>query len=100
MSVTTRERTRPTQDELEELLAMLVAANDEGELVHITFMLQKADSNDAVVDFRGDYERAEIATRTVRNRIADALGTTEPDMAQYIRDNTGKAPGIILGSRH
>ena len=96
MTVTTRERTRPTQAELEELLAMLLAANDEGELVHITFMLQKSDSGDAMVDYRGDYERAEIATRTVRHRIADALGASEPELAQHIRDTTGKAPGLIM----
>lgn len=96
MTCTTRERTRPTHDELEELLSMLMAANDEGQLVHITFMLQKTDSDDAMVDYRGDYERAEIATRTVRLRIADALDTNEPELAQHIRDNTGKAPGLIL----
>jgi hypothetical protein len=96
MTVTTRERTRPTQAELEELLAMLIAANDEGQLVHITFMLKEADSENAMIDYRGNYEFAEIATRTVRERIADALGATEPEIAQRIRDNTGKAPSLIV----
>ncbi|MGH8025465.1 MAG: hypothetical protein ACREO0_01950 [Pseudoxanthomonas sp.] len=94
--VTTRERTRPTQDELEDVLAMLIAANDAGELVHLSFMLQRADSGDAMVDFRGDYERAEITTRTVRTRIAQALDATEPELAQRIRDTTGPAPNLIL----
>lgn len=82
-SVTARERNHPTQDELEELLGMLVAANDAGQLVSLVFMVKNGDN--AVVDYRGTHEFTEMACRTVNNRIAEAIEVSNPDIARAIR---------------
>ena len=93
---TPRERNQPTRDELEELLLMLAEANDDGQLVHITFAMQKPGTGEMLVDYRGPHELAEIATRTVRERIAAELEASEPDLANAVRASTGPAPSLIV----
>lgn len=85
MSITPRERNAPTQTELEELLGMLMAANEEGQLVSITFMLQDGDK--AVVDYRGSLELSELACRTVRQRIGETVGTQTKLGRQIVESN-------------
>lgn len=82
MNVSARERNHPTAAELEELLAMLAAAVEEGQLVSLVFMLKNGDG--AMVDYRGCHEFTEMATRTVRERIAGEVRFTDPLIAQRI----------------
>ncbi|WP_243350878.1 hypothetical protein [Stenotrophomonas acidaminiphila] len=83
MSVSERERNHPTKAELEELLAMLLAAAEEGQLVSLVFMLQDREGN-AMVDYRGCHEFTEMAARTVRERIAQEVRISHPLITQRI----------------
>lgn len=83
MNVDPRERNHPTKDEMDELLGMLLAANDAGELVGLVFMVKNGDA--AAVDYRGTHEMVELATREVRTRIADEIETTHPRIAATLR---------------
>lgn len=94
--ITARERNQPTSAELDELLMMLIEAHEAGELVHVAFMLKQVDSDNALIDYRGSHEFTEIATRTIRERIALELETSEPELAQQIKDTTGAGPSRIL----
>ncbi|MGH8073649.1 MAG: hypothetical protein ACREO4_06200 [Lysobacter sp.] len=93
MSITTRERNAPTQNELEELLGMLLAANEEGQLVSITFMLQ--DGPNTMVDHRGSQELTELACRTVRQRIGEAVGGQTLLGRQILESNTVLSAGKV-----
>lgn len=83
MNITPRERNHPTKAELEELLGMLLAAAEDGQLVSLTFMLKSGD--DALIDYRGCLEFTEMATRVVRERIAEEVKFTDPLIAQRIQ---------------
>lgn len=87
MNVDPRERNHPTKDEMDELLGMLLAANDAGQLVGqlvgLVFMVKNGDA--AAVDYRGTHEMVELATREVRTRIADEIETTHPRIAATLR---------------
>lgn len=93
MSITTRERNAPTQDELEELLGMLLAANEEGQLASISFMLKNGD--DAMIDYRGSQELTELACRTVRQRIGEAVGAQTLLGRQILDSNTVVLTGKV-----
>ncbi len=86
MTVSARERNHPTKEELEELLGMLLAAAEEGQLVSLTFMLRRGP-DETMVDYRGCQEFTELATRTVRERIAQEVRFTDPLIAQRIQAN-------------
>ncbi|MNV81290.1 hypothetical protein D3C71_1749480 [compost metagenome] len=83
MNISARERNHPTKADLEELLGMLLAAAEEGQLVSLTFMLRRGP-NETMVDYRGCQEFTELATRTVRERIAEELRFTQPLICQRI----------------
>ncbi|MGH8081879.1 MAG: hypothetical protein ACREP7_14995 [Lysobacter sp.] len=87
MNVTDRERVAPTRKELEELLGMLIAANDEGQLVSLVFVLQAPRSERTMVDYRGSHEITELGCRTVRERIATAIELQHPAIADKIRED-------------
>lgn len=89
MSVSARERNTPTQVELEDLLGMLLAAVEDGQLVSITFMLKDA-AGQTMVDYRGTHELTEIATRVVRDRIANEVEAQHPAIAGKIRESLEK----------
>lgn len=86
--VTARERNNPTQDELEEVLGLLIAANDAGQLASIVFMLKNGEN--AVVDYRGSQEHTELACRTVNRRIAEEVEREHPNIASAIRRDLHK----------
>lgn len=94
MSVTPQERNAPTREQLEELLALLLAANDEGQLVSLVYMLQNGDN--AVVDYRGSHELTELACRTVRERIAHEIGA-QSKLGQKILDSNTV---VLVGKKH
>lgn len=82
--VTDLERNSPTRQQLDELLETLVALNETGALLSITFMV-KDPMGRTFVDYRGTPELTELATRTVRERIADLVEPQRPDIADTIR---------------
>jgi hypothetical protein len=84
MSVSTEERTKPSREQLEELLGLLLAANEAGQLVSLVFMLEQP-SGLAVVDYRGSYEKTELACRTTAGRIAVEIEKIHPNIAAAIR---------------
>lgn len=84
-------RAFPDPAEFEEILGMLLAANDAGELKSVVFVLQQPGADSALVDYRGSYELTEMACRTVRGRIADAVQSARPDIAKRIRDDLDPA---------
>ena len=91
MSVSRRERNQPTTVELVDLLSMLVAAADEGQLVSVAFMLRSPEG-DTMVDYRGSHELSELTARTVLQRIAQDVAGTHPAItAQIASDLARKA---------
>lgn len=91
MSASPRERNNPTTIELVDLLALLVAAADEGQLVSLVFMLQSPEG-DTMVDYRGSHELTELSARTVLERIAEDIAVTHPAIAGRIQsDLAGRA---------
>lgn len=91
MNITNEERTNPTKKQLHELLWLLADANRAGELVSITYMLRNGHSDAALVDYRGSNELTELATRIVRERIADDEAAHNPAIAQTIGGELAKA---------
>lgn len=89
MSITNEERTNPTEEQLHDLLELLSEANRAGQLVSITYMLRHGDA--ALVDYRGSNELTELATRTVRERIAEEEAAHNPAIAAAIRAELAKA---------
>ncbi|HEY1034636.1 MAG TPA: hypothetical protein VGE09_06615 [Pseudoxanthomonas sp.] len=83
MNVDARERNHFTKDEMDELLGMLLAANEQGQLVGLVFMVKNGAA--AAVDYRGTHELVELATREVRTRIADEIEHTHPKIAATLR---------------
>lgn len=91
MSVSPRERNQPTTVELVDLLSMLVAAADEGQLVSVAFMLRSPEG-DTMVDYRGSHELSELTARTVLQRVAQDVARTHPAItAQITSDLARKA---------
>ena len=89
MNVSPRERNTPTAVELVDLLSLLVAAADEGQLVSIAFML-RSPSGDTMVDYRGSHELSELTARTVLQRIAQDVAGTHPAIAAQIHSDLGR----------
>ncbi|WP_313415542.1 hypothetical protein [Stenotrophomonas sp.] len=89
MNVSPRERNNPTSVELVDLLSLLVAAADEGQLVSIAFMLRSPEG-DTMVDYRGGQELSELTARTVLQRIAQDVATTHPAIAAQIQADLGR----------
>ena len=89
MNISTRERHQPTRVELVDLLAMLVAAADEGQLVSVSFMLQSPEG-DTMVDYRGSQELSELTARTVLQRIAQDIADTDPAIAAQIQSDLAR----------
>jgi hypothetical protein len=83
VNVSHEERTNPSKDQLDEVLELLAAANDAGQLVSLVYMLK--DGDNAVVDYRGTQEHTELACRTVNGRIADDVERSHPHLAAAIR---------------
>jgi hypothetical protein len=83
VNVSHEERTNPSKAQMEEVLELLVGANDEGQLVSLVFMLKNGEN--AVVDYRGSQEHTELACRTVNNRIAEEIEKLHPNIAAAIR---------------
>jgi hypothetical protein len=75
-----------TRDEWREFLAALEAANEEGQIVAVAFMLQNRAG--AMVDFRGPMDMAEVMSATVLNRIAEHVEVDLPEEAARIRATT------------
>lgn len=86
MNVSPRERNTPTSVELVDLLSMLVAAADEGQLVSVAFMLRSPEG-DTMVDYRGSHELSELTARTVLQRIAQDIAVTHPAIAARIESD-------------
>ena len=86
------ERNNPSRAQMEELLAMLVAANQEGQLVGLAFMLQ--DGDNAAIDYRGTVDAASLMSGTVLERIADQVEQRNPTVAAAIRRDLAKHRGI------
>jgi len=89
MSVSPRERNQPTTVELVDLLSMLVAAADEGQLVSVAFMLRSPEG-DTMVDYRGTHELSELTARTVLQRIAQDVAGTHPAIAAQITSDLAR----------
>lgn len=89
MSVSPRERNQPTTVELVDLLSMLVAAADEGQLVSVAFMLRSPEG-DTMVDYRGGHELSELTARTVLQRIAQDVAATHPAIATQITSDLAR----------
>ncbi|HEL5401744.1 hypothetical protein [Stenotrophomonas maltophilia] len=89
MSVSPRERNQPTTVELVDLLSMLVAAADEGQLVSVAFMLRSPEG-DTMVDYRGNHELSELTARTVLQRIAQDVAGTHPAIAAQITSDLAR----------
>ena len=89
MSVSRRERNQPTTVELVDLLSMLVAAADEGQLVSVAFMLRSPEG-DTMVDYRGSQELSELTARTVLQRIAQDVAGTHPAIAAQITSDLAR----------
>jgi hypothetical protein len=89
--VSDQERNAPTRQQLDELLEVLAALNEQGSLLSLTFMIKDPIGRTAV-DYRGTPEFTELATRTVRERIAELVQPNRPDIATAIRlDLAGRA---------
>jgi hypothetical protein len=73
-----------SQDEWMEFLAALAAANDEGQIVAVAFMLK--NNAGTMVDFRGPMDMAEFMSTTVLERIADHVAVDLPDEAARMRE--------------
>lgn len=86
--ISPEERNNPSTAQLEELLAMLVAANQEGQLVGLAFMLKDGDR--AAIDYRGTHDMASLMAGTVLERIAEAVGQYNPSVAAVIRQELAK----------
>lgn len=89
MSVSPRERNQPTTVELVDLLSMLVAAADEGQLVSVAFMLRSPEG-DTMVDYRGSHELSELTARTVLQRIAQDVAGTHAAIAEQITSDLAR----------
>lgn len=89
MNVSPRERNKPTSAELVDLLSLLVAAADEGQLVSVAFMLRSPDG-DTMVDYRGSHELSELTARTVLQRIAQDVAGTDPAIAAQIASDLAR----------
>lgn len=83
--VTDRERYSPTREELDDLLGLLVAANEQGQLKAIAFVLQGPPGT--MLDHRGNVELTGILGRTVLERLADHVQAVEPAIARAMRSD-------------
>lgn len=83
-----QERTNPTAQTLDETLELLAAANEQGQLVSIAFLLSNGPQQ--MVDYRGTNEMTEIMCRTVNERIADDVQVNHPSIAAAIRADLRK----------
>lgn len=77
-------RTQISKEEWREFLAALDAANEEGQIVTVAFMLK--NNVGAIVDFRGPMDMAEFMSTTVLGRIADHVAVDLPDEAARMRE--------------
>lgn len=100
MSIDARERNQPTKEEQLELLEMLAAAVEEGQLLALAFMLQKPMTGETIVDYRGSFEHSELTCRTVNLRIADSIEGSDPSIAAAIRRDLANQNLLRLQWRH
>lgn len=89
--ISEEERNNPSTSQLEQLLTMLVAANQEGQLVGLAFVLK--DGDNAAIDYRGSHDMASLMAGTVLNRIAAAVERYNPTVAAAIRKDLAQHHG-------
>lgn len=86
--ISDQERNAPTRKDFDNLLGMLLAANEEGQLVGLSFMVRNGDK--AAIDYRGSHDMASLMSKTVLERITAAIEETSPDIARSIRQELAK----------
>lgn len=86
--ISDQERHQPTRKDFDEVLGMLLAANEEGQLVGLSFMVRNGDK--AAIDYRGSHDMASLMSKTVLERIAEAVALTDPDIAKAIKQELHK----------
>lgn len=91
--ISEEERNNPSTGQMEQLLALLVAANREGQLVGLAFMLKEGDK--AAIDYRGSHDMASLMAGTVLNRIAAEVERYNPSVAAAIRKDLAQHHGRL-----